>query len=607
MPAETRKNLRNLAILAHVDHGKTTLADALLWQTALLREHPDLPDALLSAPDPGREKAVRVMPRMLSVEWDNMTYNLLDTPGRADFGGKVRRTLRMVDGILYIVDAREGPSPRNRFVLSEALAAKLAPIVVLSKMDQPGARPEEVLEEIRGVFSDLDASERQLDFPVLYCDALRGICAPEPDTRNGSVRPLLRAISERIPGPPYDPDGPFLMQVADLAYDDFHGRLAVGRVLQGAIEVGQTVYRGVETRERSRGKVGGLCLTRGMGFRETARAEAGDMAAVAGIEGVKIGDTLSAESDPETLPALPVDRSTISVVISTNDSPTAGQDGRHVSAADLRERLWKEILTNPAIHVEEADGGSSFRICGRDELQLAILIEMMRREGYEMLVSRPAVVFEPAVEGADGREPVETLVVDCPEIYSGVVTQKVETRNGRMIRMVNHGTGRCRIEFRIPTRGLIGFRTEFLSDTRGTGIMNHIFHEYLPVAEEEPLARPGVLVADRPGRVTAWAIEHLQSRGTIFVSPGDEVYEGMIVGENSTRQDVQVDISKLRKKGTAGTITSGEERARLIPPRFLSLEQALEFLGEDSVVEVTPRLFRLRKRTLKARQRTGNP
>jgi GTP-binding protein len=601
---QTRDNIRNLAILSHVDHGKTTLVDALLWQTAILREHPDLPDAILAAPEAAREKAVTSMPRLVALDYGEVTINILDTPGRADFGSEVQRTLQMADGILYVVDAHEGPSPRNRFVLEQALADGLAPIVVLSKIDHPLARPGEVVEEIRQIFADLDASEGQLGFPVLFCNAVRGLCGLSPDLVRSSLRPLLQAIVETVPAPEYESDAPFHMQVAALEYDDFLGRLAIGRVLGGRLEPDQEISRCSSEGEVFRSRLAGLCRARGMGLKEVREAGPGDLVALSGIQAVRIGDTLSGAVDPEPLPPLRVDRSTISIVVTRNDSPTAGQDGPHTSPAALRERLWKEILTNAAIEVDETGQPDTFRVAGRDELQLAILIEMMRREGYEMLVSRPEIVMK----GGEGGflEPVETLMLDCAEQYCSVVTQKVEARRGKLTRMVNHGTGRARGEFRIPSRGLIGFRNEYLSDTRGTGIMNHIFETYEPAGSEIPPHRAGIMVADRPGRATAYAIEHLQSRGAIFISPGDQVYEGMIVGENSTASEIRVDITKVRRKGSLGADAPLEERAGLIPPRFMSLEQALEFLNEDCVVEVTPRVFRLRKRTLKVAHDTRN-
>ena len=594
---ETRENIRNLAILSHVDHGKTTLVDALLWQTAILREHPDLPDAVLAAPEVAREKAVASMPRLVSLEYGPVTINILDTPGRADFGSEVQRTLQMADGILYVVDACEGPSPRNRFVLEQALADGLIPIVVLSKIDHSRARPGEVVDEIREVLVDLDAGERQLEFPVLFCNALQGLCSLSPDLRQGSLRPLLKTILERVPAPVYEPGEPFRMQVAALDYDDFLGRMAFGRVLAGRLEPDQEFSRVTPDGKIFRSRLAGLCRTRGMGLKEVQEAGPGDLVSLSGIQAVRIGDTLSGAADPEPLPPLRVDRSTISIVVSSNDSPTAGQDGRHISPAALRERLWREILTDAAIEVDEADRPDNFRISGRDELQLVILIEMMRREGYEMLVGRPQIVVQEDEGGTC--EPVETLMLDCAEQYCGVVTQKVEARRGKMTRMVNRGTGRARGEFRIPSRGLIGFRNEFLSDTRGTGIMNHIFEAYEPTGGGIPTHRAGIMVADRPGRATAYAIEHLQPRGSIFISPGDAVYEGMIIGENSAASEILVDITKVRRKGSAAADTANEERAGLIPPRFLSLEQALEFLDEDCVLEVTPRVFRLRKRSLK--------
>jgi GTP-binding protein len=598
MAQQTRDDVRNLAIIAHVDHGKTTLVDAMLWQSEVLREADD-PDRLMDALDPEREKAVAIMPKSTSLVYRGTRFNIMDTP-HADLGGEVERTVRIVDGVILLVDSYEGPPPQTRFVLRKALEAGLAPIVVISKIDRPEARPAAVLAEIRDLFADLDATTEQSSFPVLYCNALRGVCRREPEGADESLMPLFEEIVRTIPAPRFDPESPFQFLVTSLDYDDFLGRLALGRVVNGDVAKGQQIARcrldgSVET-----DRISGVFGYEGLRRIEVDRARAGDIVSLAGTEAIHIGETLSDPERSRPLPPVKVDEPTLAVVLSANDSPTAGLEGSHTGTRELRERLWKELLTNVAVRVEETDSPDAFRLWCRGELQLAILIEMMRREGYEMLVGKPETRTRTEQDRVE--EPMELLVVDCPEDFVGVVTEKTGNRQGRMTKMVNHGTGRVRLEFRIPSRGLVGFRTEFLADTRGTGILHHGFDRWDTWQGEISRRSTGSLVADRPGRATAHAIGHLQHRGTIFVAPGDEVYEGMVVGENSRSHDIDVNVTK-EKRDTAPPGAASAPAVQLIPPRSMSLEQALEFLDADEVLEVTPRSLRIRKRVLSASQR----
>jgi GTP-binding protein len=600
MALAKRDDVRNLAIIAHVDHGKTTLADAMLWQSAVYLRTDGSSMAVMDELDPDRRKEIRVMAKNTSMSYRGVRINLIDAPGRADFGGDVERTLKMVDGILLLVDACEGPVPQTRFVLRRALEEGLAPIVVINKIDLPQARPGEVLEEIRELFIDLDAAEAQLDFPVLYCDALRGVCRTDLRGEETPLAPLFEKILSTVPPPEYETDGPVQFLVTGLDYDDYLGRLAIGRLVTGTIEKGQELAHCRPDGTTVPCTIGGLYGYDGLRRIEIDRAEPGDIVALTGVEAVRIGATLSDPSDPRPLAPIKVGEPTIAIEIGVNDSPLGGIDGTHVSAASLRERLWGEILANPSVLVEETDSPDAFRVSGRGELQLAILVEMMRREGYEMSVGRP-VVLSRIIDGVS-HEPIERLVIDCPQEFVGVVREKVDARLGRMTRMVDHGTGRVRMEFVIPSRALIGFRTEFLNDTRGTGIMTQIFDGYEPQEETGRRRARGALVADRGGRATADAIGHLQARGTMFVAPGDQVYEGMIVGENSRSSDLDVNITK-EARASEPTGSMAESTVPLIPPRALSLEQSLEFIGDDELVEATPRSLRLRKRILPSGRR----
>ncbi|HEX4823397.1 MAG TPA: translational GTPase TypA [Candidatus Polarisedimenticolaceae bacterium] len=595
MPHQTRNDVRNLAIIAHVDHGKTTLVDALLWQSGIFRDNEYVAERVMDSIDLEREKGITIMAKNTAILYRGTKINIVDTPGHADFGGEVERTLKMVDGVMLLVDASEGPLPQTRFVLRKALESGLSPIVVVNKIDRSDARPKEVLNEVYDLFIDLDATEDQLDFPVLYANARRGIIRRSPDGPDEPLTPLFEEILKTVPPPKFDDVMPLQLLVTTLDYNDYVGRLAIGRVFNGRIRRGKDYGHCRIDGSVTRTRVTALYGYEGLKRVEIEEAGPGDIVAVAGLESVTIGETLSDAETPVPLPPITVDEPTIAMVVSANDSPLAGLEGQFVTSRKLRERLWKEILTNVSIRVEETDSPDAFKVSGRGELQLAILIEMMRREGYEMSVGKPEIVTK-EIDGTTN-EPLEQLVVDCPETFVGVVTQKVGSRKGRMSRMINHGTGRVRMEFRIPSRGLLGFRTEFLSDTRGTGIMNHLFDGYVPWQGDIPSRATGALVSDRPGRSTAHAIEHLQERGTMFISPGDQVYEGMVIGENARANDLDVNITK-EKKLTNMRASGSDDAVRLVPPRTMSLEQALEFIKDDELVEVTPKAFRLRKRVL---------
>ncbi|HTU02207.1 MAG TPA: translational GTPase TypA [Candidatus Sulfotelmatobacter sp.] len=601
---ETRADIRNLAIIAHVDHGKTTLVDAMLWQSGIFRSNEYVVERVMDSIDLEREKGITIMAKNTAVTYRGTRINIVDTPGHADFGGEVERTLKMVDGVMLLVDASEGPLPQTRFVLRKALEAKLPPIVVINKIDRTDARIAEVLDEIYDLFIDLDATEAQLEFPVFYCDARRGLCRRTPDGPDEPLIPLFDAILNTIPAPTFDPACPLQLLVTSLDYDDYVGRLIIGRIFNGRLRKAQEVTLCRLDGSQVPGKVVGLYGTQGLKRIEIDEAGPGDIVSVAGVEAASIGETLTEREDPRPLPPIKVDEPTIAMMFSINTSPMSGREGQHVTSSKLRDRLSRELLTNVSIRMEPTETPDTFKISGRGELQLAILIEMMRREGYEMSVGKPEVLTR-QIDGVR-HEPMEHLVIDCPEDFIGVVTQKLGVRRGRMTKMVNHGSGRVRLEFRLPSRGLIGFRTEFLTDTRGTGIMNHLFDGYDVWQGDIPHRPTGALVADRPGRATAYSIGHLQPRGVLFIAPGDEVYEGMIVGENSREKDLDVNVTK-EKKLTNMRASTDEATVQLVPPRVMSLEQALEFLKVDELLEVTPKSFRLRKKILPAIKRKGKP
>ncbi|HEY7216343.1 MAG TPA: translational GTPase TypA [Thermoanaerobaculia bacterium] len=600
MTSETRDDVRNLAIIAHVDHGKTTLVDAMLWQSGTFGAHEHVAERVMDSIDLEREKGITIMAKNTAVNYRGVRINIVDTPGHADFGGEVERTLKMVDGVLLLVDASEGPLPQTRFVLRKALEAGLPPIVVINKIDRADARSGEVLNEVFDLFIDLDASEEQLEFPVLYCNARAGRCRRTPDGPDELLEPLFEEIVRSVPAPRFDPAAPLQLLFTNLDYDDYVGRLAIGRIFNGRLRKAQEVAVCRLDGSVLPAKVSLLYGYQGLRRVEIAEAGPGDIVALAGLAEVSIGETLSELEDPRALPPIQVDEPTIAMVLSVNDSPFSGRDGKHVTSRKLKERLEKEALSNVSIRVEPTDSPDAFQVSGRGELQLAILIEMMRREGYEMSVGKPQVITR-RVEGRL-HEPMELLVIDCPEEYIGVVTQQMGVRKGRMTKMINHGSGRVRMEFRVPSRGLIGFRSEFLTDTRGTGIMNHLFDGWDDWQGDIAHRVNGALVADRPGRATAYAIEGLQPRGELFVSPGDEVYEGMVVGENARPNDLDVNITR-EKKLTNMRASGSDDAIRLVPPRMMNLEQALEFIRGDELVEVTPSSSRLRKRVLAANRR----
>ena len=587
-----REDLRNLAIIAHVDHGKTTLADAMLWQSGIFRENEQVAERIMDSLDLEREKGITIMAKNMAITYKGVKINIVDTPGHADFGGEVERTLNMVDGVMLLVDATEGPLPQTRFVLGKALEKGLPVIVVINKIDRLDRRPKEVLDEIYDLFIDLDATEDQLDFPVLYTNAKAGIALMDPDGNGRDLAPLFDTILAAIPAPAYDPSSPLQLLVTSLDYSDYVGLIAVGKLVSGTLSRGQEVALLKEGDLHSKARLTALYSYGGLDRLEPDTVEAGDIAAVAGVPQAFIGDTLGDPEDPRPLPAIKVEEPTLSMIFSVNTSPLAGREGKLLTSRHIRERLEKEVLYNVSIKVGPLENQDAFRVGARGELQLAVLTEMMRREGFELSLSKPRVV----TKERDGvlSEPLELAVVDIPEEFIGIVTEKMSSRHGRLVKMINHGFGRVRLEFNIPSRGLIGFRGQFLNDTRGTGLLNTILEGFTPFAGEISGRPNGALVADRPGKAVAYAIYHLQPRGTIFVKPGDPVYRGMIVGENTRSEDMLVNITK-EKKLTNMRAAGSDEALRLVPPRQFTLEQAMEFINDDELVEVTPASIRLRK------------
>jgi GTP-binding protein len=589
-----RADLRNIALIAHVDHGKTTIIDGLLRQSGIFRLNEKVRERVMDNIALERERGITIMAKNTAVVYKGVKINIVDTPGHADFGGEVERTLKMVDGVLLLVDASEGPLPQTRFVLKKALEFNLPPILVINKIDRPDARVQEVLNEVYDLFIDLDATEEQLEFPIIYTNAKLGIAKLHPDEHAKDLRCLFEMILKAVPPPQGDEQGPLKLLVTNIDYNDYVGRLAIGRIFSGSIRVGDWVSmingRGgpIET------KVASLYGFQGLERTEIKEARAGDIVALAGIEGINIGDTIADIQDPVPLPRIAVDEPTISMVFSVNTSPFAGREGAHVTSRALRERLEKELLYNVSIKVGFISP-DSFKVMGRGELQLAILIETIRREGFELSVSMP----ESITKNVDGvlYEPMEHLVIDVPEEFIGVVTQQVGIRKGRIQEMNNNGHTRVRLQFKIPSRGLIGFRSQFLTDTRGTGLFNHIFDGHEPWHGPLTKRSTGTLVADRPGRTTTYALHHLQPRGTIFVKENTPVYKGMVVGENSRENDIYVNVTK-EKKLTNMRAAGADEALQLIPPKILSLDQAIEFIREDELVEVTPLSVRIRKRIL---------
>jgi GTP-binding protein len=599
-PMHERPDIRNVAIIAHVDHGKTTLVDAMLWQSGIFRANEHVMERVMDSIDLEREKGITIMAKNTSVHYRSVKINIVDTPGHADFGGEVERTLTLVDGVLLLVDAAEGPLPQTRFVLKKALEAGLPPVVVINKIDRQDARPAEVLDEVYDLFIDLDATEDQLEFPVLYTDARKGIARRSLDDDSRTLAPLFDTLLATVPPPRFAPEAGLQLRAAALDWDDYVGRLIIGRIVNGRIHQYDRVAVVHRDGSADIDKVTVLYGYEGLKRVEVAEASAGDLVAVAGIEAMEIGETIADAERPQALPLIRVDEPTVSMLFSANVSPFSGREGKFVTSTQLRERLWKERRTNVGIRVEETDSPDTFRVSGRGELQLAILIEMMRREGFEMEVSKPQIITR--VEAGRTLEPMEHLVVDIPEEFIGAVTQKLGPRRGQMVKMVNHGTGRVRLEYRLPSRGLIGYRSEFLTDTRGTGLLNHLFDGHDEWQGEIPHRASGALVADRGGKTTAYAIDHLQPRGVLFAGPGEHVYEGQIVGEHARENDLDVNITK-EKKLTNMRSSTADEGVRLTPPRLMSLEQCLEWVREDELLEVTPKSLRLRKKSMAGRRR----
>ncbi len=591
----TRKDIRNIGIVAHVDHGKTTLVDALLWQSGAFRAGQDVADRVLDSMDLEREKGITILAKNTAVHYGGVKLNIVDTPGHADFGGEVERGLTMVDGVLLLVDASEGPLPQTRFVLRKALEARLPVILVVNKVDRPDARIAEVVDEVYELFLDLDADEEQIEFPIVYTNAKAGQASLDPSTPGTDLGPLLDLLLSHIPAPEYDPAHALQAHVTNLDASPYVGRLAICRVRQGKIRRDETVAWCRADGHIERVRVSQLYVTEALELVEADDAAAGEIIWVAGIPEIMIGETLAAAEDPRPLPVITVDEPSLSVTIGINTSPLAGQDGDKLTASQVNERLNRELVGNVSLRVLETDRPEVWEVQGRGELALSVLVELMRREGFELTVGNPQVV----THVLDGRlcEPVERMSVDVPEDYVGVITQMLALRKGRMEQMVNHGTGWVRMEYLVPARGLIGFRTEFLTETRGTGLVHHVFDRWEPWQGELRTRPTGSLVADRRGTVAAFALFKLQERGTLFVAPGDEVYEGMIVGESSRAEDLDVNATK-EKHLTNMRSSTADELVRLVPKRELSLDQALEFLRVDEAVEVTPHAVRLRKAVL---------
>ncbi len=594
-----QEDLRNIAIIAHVDHGKTTLVDGMMKQAGIFRSNEKIQERILDNIDLERERGITIMAKNAAVRYNGTKINIVDTPGHADFGGEVERTLKMVDGVLLLVDASEGPLPQTRFVLQKALERKLPPILVINKIDRPDARIQAVLNEVYDLFIDLNATEEQLEFPILYTNAKQGYAKARMEEESETLQPLFETIMNTIPPPAKLGNGALQILVTNIDYDNYVGRLAICRVFAGTVQAGDSVAVVKGTGETVKTKVSCLYTFEGLERIATSVASAGEIIALAGIEGITIGDTITDTDNPKPLPRIKVDEPTISMLFSVNTSPFSGKEGTFVTSRNLRERLEKELLYNVAIKVD-FDEMDSFKVMGRGELQLAILIEMMRREGYELSVAMPETITK-MIDGVL-HEPMELLVIDVPEEYTGVVTQQVGMRKGRMQKMQNNGFGRVRLDFRIPSRGLIGFRSQFLTDTRGTGLLNHLFDGYKPWHGPLSKRQTGALVADRQGTATTYALFHLQPRGTLFIRENTPVYEGMIIGENSRANDLDVNVIK-EKKLTNMRAANADDALQLIPPRVMSLEQAIEFIREDEIVEVTPQSVRLRKKILEANKR----
>jgi len=594
------QEIRNIAIIAHVDHGKTTLVDAMLRQSGIFRANEAVVERVMDSNELERERGITILAKNTALFFRGTKINIVDTPGHSDFGGEVERALRLVDGVVVLVDASEGPLPQTRYVLQKALAAKLPPVIVLNKIDRSDARSKEVLDEIYDLFIDLDATEDQLDFPIIYTNARDGVAHAKIGDNSKDLLPLFEAIVKHIPPPAGDPAGVLQIQVMNLDYSEFLGRIAIARVFNGTLKRGEEV--GVS---KLSGKIEPIKITKLFTFRGLERDEAdavpaGDIVAIAGVEDIQIGESITDLASPAPLEPLLIDEPTLAMIFTVNSGPLSGKDGEYLTSRDLRDRLQKELLTNVSIRVEDTDTPESFRVLGRGELQLAILIETMRREGFELMVGKPEIVTR--TENGKKFEPVERLVIDIPENFIGIIMETIGGRRGEMTKMSNHGSGRVRLDFKIPSRGLIGLRSQLLTDTRGTALIHSIFDGWTEYGGEMALRPTGALVADRAGVSTAFALWNLQERGELFVGPTVDVYEGMIVGENSREQDMDVNVTK-EKKLTNMRSSTADEAIRLIPHRELSLEQAIEFIADDEYVEITPKTIRLRKKVLQANKR----
>ena len=583
-----------------MDHGKTTLVDAMLKQSGIFRANEAVVERVMDSNELERERGITILAKNTALFFRGTKINIVDTPGHSDFGGEVERALRLVDGVVVLVDASEGPLPQTRYVLQKALAAKLPPVIVLNKIDRADARPKEVLDEIYDLFIDLDATEDQLDFPIVYANARDGVAQAKPGDHSKDLLPLFEAIVKHIPAPPGDPAGTLQIQVMNLDYSEFLGRIAIARVFHGTLRRGEEVGVSKLDGKLQPTKITKLFTFRGLERDEAEEVAAGDIVAIAGVEDIQIGESITDLASPAPLEPLLIDEPTLAMIFTVNSGPLSGHDGAYLTSRDLRDRLQKELLTNVSIRVEDTDTPESFRVLGRGELQLAILIETMRREGFELMVGKPEIVTR--MEKGSKLEPVERLVVDIPDNFIGIIMETIGGRRGEMTKMSNHGSGRVRLDFKIPSRGLIGLRSQLLTDTRGTALIHSLFDGWTQYGGEMALRPTGALVADRAGVSTAFALWNLQERGELFIGPGVDVYEGMIVGENSREQDMDVNVTK-EKKLTNMRSSTADEAIRLIPHRELSLEQAIEFIADDEYVEITPKTIRLRKKVLQANKR----
>jgi len=592
-------HIRNIAIIAHVDHGKTTLVDAMLKQSGVFRENQAITERVMDSNDLEKERGITILSKNLSIEHNGLKINIVDTPGHADFGGEVERVLKMVDSVLLLVDAFDGPMPQTRFVLKKSLDLGIKPIVVINKVDRPGARPEEVVNMVFDLFCELDANEEQLDFPIVYASAKQGYAMRELEQPSDNLEPLFTMIGERVAPPECNPDAPFQLLVTSIDYNDYIGRIATGKIFNGQVKTGETVVHIDKTGELRRGRITKLLGYEGLRQIELEQAAAGDIVTIAGFEEISIGETLANAAEPKALPYVAIDEPTLSMNFIVNDSPFAGKEGKYVTSRNIRDRLMKELRTNVSLRVEETSNSDTFKVSGLGELHLSILIENMRREGFELCVSKPEVIFR-EINGVLS-EPMEYLMIDVPEEFQGTVIEKLGTRKAEMVSM-QPMNGINRLEFVIPARGLIGFRTEFLTDTRGTGVMNHTFHEYAPYKGPIAGRKNGTLIALEAGETVAYSLFNLQERGVLFLGAGVDVYEGMILGQHAKENDLVVNACR-GKKLTNVRASGSDEAIRLTTPRILTLEQALEYIDDDELVEVTPKSIRLRKKILDANER----